>query len=695
MRNNTYKKIAFCLCLLLTVVFLFFAPTSTHADTTTGGSGATFDMGGTPKDTPIECGWSNPTACIVNALYYTVLAPAALLLGLSGIFLNLVIEITIKNFSHFVSGTQDGISAALTTAWTLIRDVLNMVFIFLLLWIGIGTIIGADKVSYQKQIPKIVLAGLLINFSFFFTSVLIDFSNVTTVQFYEAITKIGEEYTVSPDHTGVTLNLDKGLSGAFMSGLRLKQEVGGIDLGQKIFQAIFSIVTFLVAAFLFFAMATMLIARYVILIMLLITSPIMFMGGILPQLNAQSKKWWNALNGQLLFAPVFMLFMLLVVLIINSAGFHQAIAGKYENVGFGGEFVGSLLTFAIVIGLMVFGLVTSKQFAGAASSSLTNWAEQKARKIAMSPVTLSRQLGGAAGRNIIGRGAEVVSKKYDLGMGKLSQINYNTATGWKKVGAGVAGVAAFTRADEAVRDKLRATAASRFDTSENLEQARKAQLERKRQLGQAVREDEHKKNIESGLEETTSTISAGTYNATSQTIDQYLKAVAGLSNKEIEQIFERNLERLQNADFAGALTADQMDFIGKSDLINDAVKDKIKTARTQGLMRRMGDTHATVDGNWSAPAGTPITTMPDEIDRIIAKPADAVKLPAKILTREEVAVRLSANVLKKLADGNMSDADKATIRTHIENAQPIGNPVADARLVKAQNYLSSPAGFAF
>jgi hypothetical protein len=311
----------------------------------------------------------NCSASILNL----ILSFAGLFLGLAGLFLDSVINATIVGFSKFVQvGAAE--QGAITLAWSLVRDVLNMTFIFILLYLGIKTILGDS--SYQKVIPKIVIAGLLINFSFFFTEVLIDLSNVLTVQFYDAIMRIG---AVADASSSVPVTL-KGLSAAFMNGLKLKPPSDPSSTLNMIFSLIPAILTFLIAAFVFLVMGVMLLVRFIVLIILLITSPISVMGDILPQLTKQSKQWWSTLSEQLIFAPAFMLFMLIVVLIINSAGFQNGInvvsTGQKTTVV--NDMLQFLLPYALAIGLMIAGLVISKQLAGSAGKGFTEWASKKA-----------------------------------------------------------------------------------------------------------------------------------------------------------------------------------------------------------------------------------------------------------------------------------------------------------------------------
>ncbi|MBU4536668.1 hypothetical protein KJ603_01360, partial [Patescibacteria group bacterium] len=102
------------------------------------------------------------------------------ILAISGILFNVSLEYTL-NFKYLVEQT-----GVVNIGWQVIRDFSNMLFIFVLLFLSIGTILGLSSYNVKNSIKNIILAALLINFSLFFTNVIIDVSNVAAVGFYNA-----------------------------------------------------------------------------------------------------------------------------------------------------------------------------------------------------------------------------------------------------------------------------------------------------------------------------------------------------------------------------------------------------------------------------------------------------------------------------------------------------------------------------
>src|SRR3989344_4289270 len=297
------------------------------------------------------------------------MALAAFFLWLAGTFLNFVIDYTIINLKTNLN------IGGIYTAWGTIRDLINISFIFVLLYTAIGTILGIAKSDWKKVVGSVIIAAILINFSMFFTKVLIDASNIVTVAFYNAI--------VDPNAGG-------GLSDIVMNklGLASLYQIGNsniladysfdkaavISIGGAIFIGI--------AAFSFFAIAIMLVLRFIIFMFLLVLSPVAVVGSVIPNLGEHSKKWWSTLINQLLFAPVYfiLLFIVLSIAVTPSTGitagaeFANLFDGAQKGgLGSGGAF-STVFYYVVLIG-MLFGALTIAQSISKSGASTANaWA---------------------------------------------------------------------------------------------------------------------------------------------------------------------------------------------------------------------------------------------------------------------------------------------------------------------------------
>ena len=287
--------------------------------------------------------------------------------GLAGMFLNFVLKYTIIDMSAHINGglsydgTQIQALTGINVAWKVVRDLINIVFIFLLVYEGIKMIIGLSDINkIRKFVSMIVLASLLVNFSLFFTKVLIDASNIVTISIYQSI--LGSEANKE----------DSGLSNPIMNALGLQSIFDNKGTMPSVTDGVGAILIFgvgtililLIAAFVFYAIAIIFVIRYITLIVLLMLSPVAYMGMALPFLKKYADEWWDALNSQLLFAPIYMIMTWVVLTLMSSDGF--APQKSFKDLLLGGgvkpqpETVGVALNFAIIIGLLVFSLIIAK-----------------------------------------------------------------------------------------------------------------------------------------------------------------------------------------------------------------------------------------------------------------------------------------------------------------------------------------------
>jgi hypothetical protein len=240
---------------------------------------------------------------------------------IGGTVLNIVIKITILDVGN---GVID--SPSISNAWAFFRDLANIFFIFILLYIAIQTIIKGTSWGTKDLLKKVIIVGLLINFSLFFTRVIIDASNVLTVEFYNRIisTEV-EDKVVTRDGFSLDIansvggnlgkyrdEIDGGLSGIYMSKLKLSSlyslKGGKIETESNniIIFSLFATLLLVITGVVFLAAAGLLFIRFCLFIFLLVTAPIAYLGYILPGFVDLNKKWWKTLWDQAIYAPVFM-----------------------------------------------------------------------------------------------------------------------------------------------------------------------------------------------------------------------------------------------------------------------------------------------------------------------------------------------------------------------------------------------------
>ena len=321
-----------------------------------------------------QCGFTNIIACIkegltfvLSELSFAILTISAYILGLAGLLLKFVIDYTVVNMSVRIDavGTID-------VAWTAFRDLANMLFIFIILYIAIGTILNLGSVSTKKMLVNVIIIGLLINFSLFFTKIIIDASNIVTIGFYN---------NIMVSDTGAGGWGEFGLAGPFVDKM---QVVGiydkkvltslGSDYKNILLLGLGGGLIFLVAAFIFLAISFLFIGRFIILVFLMILSPVAFASVALPE-DKYSKMWWNKLLDQCIFAPVFMALLWVSLQLIggilpdttDKPGFAKALVGTNPV-----ESLPIVMNFIIIIAMLLFCLLVAKQLGAMGASTAIN-----------------------------------------------------------------------------------------------------------------------------------------------------------------------------------------------------------------------------------------------------------------------------------------------------------------------------------
>lgn len=370
------KTIIFSLILFL-LIFISITPLLVSAQAQgTSGVDAVVNSGGggaTEKALFYLLGIDRILAGIVTiflGLFSTVLT-------IAGVIFDFSIKFGIQKFSALAGNTS-----MVSEGWVIARDLANVVFIFLVLWAGISTILRLNHGSTMGTIMKIAVAALLINFSLFVTRAVIDIANTVALHFYSLILGNGTDGT---------------LSGVFMQGLAMQSFYNPANLQNLEFHKIILFgalgsVMILIASWVFFAGALLMVYRTISLIILMITSPFAFISWVIPHMEHTTHDWWHKLFHQAFFAPIFLGMAYIVGKIVQSKALLGQMYGANDTVpGFsdaintitnGGASTGVLLSsvgiffnFIIVVGLLLASLHIAEHSAGEGAKTLIHWAE--------------------------------------------------------------------------------------------------------------------------------------------------------------------------------------------------------------------------------------------------------------------------------------------------------------------------------
>lgn len=179
-------------------------------------------------------------------------------------------------------------------AWNFFRDIANVVFVLLFLWVIFSQIsnVGVSNYGIKKILPKLILGAILINLSFYICQLAVDLSNILGY----ALKGVLEGASLNAEAPGVG-----GLGGGFVAVL-----TGALGLvGAPLFAFLTVSVPMLIWTLLSIAVALLiLVFRQAAVILLIAISPIAFAAWLLPNTESLFKKWVSAFKGLLVVFPV-------------------------------------------------------------------------------------------------------------------------------------------------------------------------------------------------------------------------------------------------------------------------------------------------------------------------------------------------------------------------------------------------------
>lgn len=200
-------------------------------------------------------------------------------------------------------------SSSLYNLWNIVRNFANVAFVIGFLVVIYSYLAGGGFNGYEirKILPRVVLAAILINISFWICSIAIDISNIAGVSLQDLLINIRENAVAVGENDNVgwgemaTYVLSGGTIGtiAFLSAAGAAGSFSALAFMLVI--VLITVVFSLLVAFIILA------ARQAILIILVILSPLAFAAFILPNTEKWFERWRSIFTTLLLLFPIFSL----------------------------------------------------------------------------------------------------------------------------------------------------------------------------------------------------------------------------------------------------------------------------------------------------------------------------------------------------------------------------------------------------
>ncbi len=190
-------------------------------------------------------------------------------------------------------------------AWSIMRTIANVAFViaFLIIIYSQVTSMGVSNYGLKRLIPRLIVAAILVNISYYIAAIGIDLSNVLGFSVQNLFTTIRTDvFNITNDTFGGSVNWGTVvaivLGGAGLTYWSVGSAGGALYLLLPLLVGLILLILFVVLV---------LAARQAIIIILVVIAPLAFVANLLPNTEGWFKKWQQLFMTMLIFFPAFSL----------------------------------------------------------------------------------------------------------------------------------------------------------------------------------------------------------------------------------------------------------------------------------------------------------------------------------------------------------------------------------------------------
>jgi len=279
-------------------------------------------------------------------------------------------------------------AAFIGTIWGTVRDFTNIFFILILLFAAFEMILNLGHGNAKKTVASIIIIALVVNFSLFFTKVVIDASNITALIFYNSIVVDPAKTPTSDAYAG-----KNSIAGALVSkfnpnafftqgtfdAMQVETTASGITQNVPVKVNAWTIMAMMVLygmiiyvlAYSFAVVALTFLGRIMTLIMLMVVSPFAFVSYAVPQIKKVNTigfdSWLHTLLETSFMAAILMFIIYMVARIVGEDVFKGA--GSH---GFGGTLITLFMPALLIIIFLIKGVKYAKKASGEFTGAITS-----------------------------------------------------------------------------------------------------------------------------------------------------------------------------------------------------------------------------------------------------------------------------------------------------------------------------------
>lgn len=291
-----------------------------------------------------------------------------------GLFITLMIKILVNvaSFDNIID------VPTVVKGWLVIRDLCNMVFILIFLFIAFATILRIESFSVKRALPKLLIVAVLINFSRSIFGVIIDFSQVIMLAFVHSFSD-GQGWFIDTFNTQHLMGIDTDNESSFSNWDTVVATIAGM------FGAIITLIVIIV-------LVCVLIMRLVLLWIYTILSPLAFLGFAFDPLKKYVGFIWSDFIKQAMIGPLLAFFIWLALTTVKESATQLGGAQNEITVAQSAFFGDAdFQRFLIAIALLIGGLIAAQKIGGAAGSAAGRGMEAIKGKYGPTPMRRGRE----------------------------------------------------------------------------------------------------------------------------------------------------------------------------------------------------------------------------------------------------------------------------------------------------------------
>lgn len=204
-------------------------------------------------------------------------------------------------------------NSPLYQAWNIVRNIANVAFViaFLVIIYSQITSVGLSNYGIKKLAPRLIIAAVLVNISYYLCAVVVDASNIAGSGLQEILVNLRNDLNTTTTNDVASWSSVTGFiladvvgTGAALAGLGGVIIASGAHMGAAIILLLPMLLGLLLAVL---VALIVLAARQAIIVVLIVLAPLAFVAYLLPNTEKLFERWRGLFTTMLVFFPLFAL----------------------------------------------------------------------------------------------------------------------------------------------------------------------------------------------------------------------------------------------------------------------------------------------------------------------------------------------------------------------------------------------------